>query len=254
MREAANRHRPMLGVAYGNHYRRTAAECQNVGDQQFSFWLSVGKDGNHGRVGRGVSTSRKGVIPTMRLARRACPTPSFSPRIPTGLQNENCCRLALQVEEPDTLDNVLELGLKQEERSKNSKNIGENSNDLHGVREVSHHETLEVSCEISKSTDKLLQEDCKEVDQSPKKAMEETKNSENVASDETAKEKGSLLKSMQLKSKINVLKSNIENIKRAYHELFDSGMPGTMAALEAVVRERLGLAWMRRGRKAEPAA
>ena len=163
-------------------------------------------------------------------------------------------RLALQVEEPDILDNVLELGLKQEEeRIKNSKNIEKITDDSHGVREVAH-EATEVSGKIPEPTNELQQEDCKEVDQSPKKAMEATKNSKNVASEGAVKENGSMLNSMQLKIQINVLKSNIVNIKQAYHELFGSGMPGTMAAMEAVVRERLGLAWMRRGRKAEPAA
>ncbi len=95
--------------------------------------------------------------------------------------------------------------------------------------------------------------------------MEETKNSESLASGMGAEterapwidagEKSTSSNSMQLKSRINVMKSNVEHIKQAYRELFGAGTPATMAALEAAVRERLGLAWMQRGRrKAEPAA
>ncbi len=101
-------------------------------------------------------------------------------------------RVALHVEEPDTLDNVLELG----------------------------QETM----------------------------TDASKNSETEAPADDAKKEGFVPNSMKLKTRINVLKSNIEQIQCAYQLLFGDGMPGTMAALEAAVRARLGLAWMRRGR------
>ena len=99
-------------------------------------------------------------------------------------------RLALHIEEPDTLDNVLELELQPEkEVSKNSKKNAENAD------------------------------------------------------------------SIKLKCRIYVVKSNVVSVQKAYKKLFGAGVPLTMAALEAAVREHLGLAWMRRGRrKAEPAA
>ena len=98
-------------------------------------------------------------------------------------------RLALHIEEPDTLDNVIELEYEQQiEGSKNSRNARD-----------------------SKTTTIISN-------------------------------------SMHMKMRFSVIKSNVEEIKKAHRELFGSGMPGTMAALEAALRERLGLAWMRRGR------
>ena len=70
-------------------------------------------------------------------------------------------------------------------------------------------------------------------------------------------EPGESPKSMQLKSTMNLLKSNVEEVVKSYSEIFRDwapGTPGTMAALERAVRERLGLAWMRRGRQATNAA
>ena len=61
-------------------------------------------------------------------------------------------------------------------------------------------------------------------------------------------------KSMQLKSGIKLLKSNVKEVIQSHTEMFQGWMPGTMAALEAAVRERLGLAWMRRGRQSCNAA
>ena len=92
-------------------------------------------------------------------------------------------RLALLIEEPDTLDNVIELSQKQDSKENGPRREGISSN------------------------------------------------------------------SMKLKSSIYLLKSSVEDVMKAYHQMFRSGMPGTMAALEAVVREKLGLAWMRRGRR-----
>ena len=49
-------------------------------------------------------------------------------------------------------------------------------------------------------------------------------------------------------------KSREKEIREAYRELFADGFPATMADLEAIVRGRLGLAWMRRKRKRPDAA
>ena len=142
-------------------------------------------------------------------------------------------RIALHIEEPDTLDNVLEIELQSEkEASKNSKKNGENVEDAEAV------------VEVVQGLQEVAQEKAEVV-----KGIRE-------GSDATLKERLRVSSnSMKLKWQIHVLKSNVESIQKAYNELFGAGIPRTMAALEAAVRERLGLAWMRRGRrKAEPAA
>ena len=186
-------------------------------------------------------------------------TPSLAPHYKSLMAYKALAdklRLALHIEEPDTLDNVLEFGKQPEsERSKNSKNTEENAEaaqKTHGTEEG----VSKVGDEIS---DEGPREEGKGAGKRPKEAVDEamdgTKNSAGEASGEDAKEKGATSNSMQLKERINVMKSNVESIKKAYHDLFNARLPGTMAALEATVRERLGLAWMRRGgRKAEPAA
>jgi hypothetical protein len=50
------------------------------------------------------------------------------------------------------------------------------------------------------------------------------------------------------------VKSREKEIREAYRELFADGFPVTMADLEAIVRGRLGLAWMRRKRRRPVAA
>ena len=49
-------------------------------------------------------------------------------------------------------------------------------------------------------------------------------------------------------------KTREKEIREVYRELFAEGFPATMAGLEAIVRGRLGLAWMRRKRKRPAAA
>ena len=165
-------------------------------------------------------------------------------------------RLVLHIEEPDTLDNVLELCQQPEsERSKNSKKT-EESAEAAQKTQGTEQRVSKVNGEVS---DEGPREASKGADKRPKEAMDKvmdgTKNSASEASRKDAKKKGMCSNSMQLKMRINVLKSNVESIKKAYHDLFGAGLPGTMAALEATVRERLGLAWMRRvRRKTEPAA
>ena len=57
-----------------------------------------------------------------------------------------------------------------------------------------------------------------------------------------------------MRGEIATRKSDVEGIRRAYAELFEDGMPTSMAAMEAAVRARLGLVWMVRGRRLAPPA
>ncbi len=50
-------------------------------------------------------------------------------------------------------------------------------------------------------------------------------------------------------SKISVVPTAAEGVRKAFEEMFGEGSPGTMAGVEAAVRARLGVAWMRRRRR-----
>ena len=50
-------------------------------------------------------------------------------------------------------------------------------------------------------------------------------------------------------SKISVKPTTPEGVRKAYQEVFGEGFPGTMAGVEAAVRARLGIVWMRRGKR-----
>ena len=50
-------------------------------------------------------------------------------------------------------------------------------------------------------------------------------------------------------SKISVKPTAPEGVRKAYQEVFGEGFPGTMAGVEAAVRARLGIVWMRRGKR-----
>ena len=69
----------------------------------------------------------------------------------------------------------------------------------------------------------------------------------------TAGRRGISPKSLQIRNGVRLLKSNVENVIRNIDTINDamsrSGDGGTMKALEEAVRERLGLVWMRRGRR-----
>jgi hypothetical protein len=61
-------------------------------------------------------------------------------------------------------------------------------------------------------------------------------------------------KGVRLRDRFTITaKSREKEIREAYRELFKDGFPATMAGVEAIVRGRLGLAWMRRKRR-RPAA
>ena len=69
-------------------------------------------------------------------------------------------------------------------------------------------------------------------------------------------EKREVPKSLVLKTDIRMLKSNrqnvIENGRKLFEDFGEGKAPWTMAALDAALRERLELVWMRRRRR--PAA
>ena len=50
-------------------------------------------------------------------------------------------------------------------------------------------------------------------------------------------------------SKISVKATATEGERKAFQEVFGEGIPDTMAGMEAAVRARLGVVWMRRGRR-----
>ena len=50
-------------------------------------------------------------------------------------------------------------------------------------------------------------------------------------------------------SEISVKPTAGEEVRKAYQEVFRDGFPATMAGVEAAVRARLGVVWMRRGRR-----
>ena len=50
-------------------------------------------------------------------------------------------------------------------------------------------------------------------------------------------------------SKISVKPTATEGVRKAYQKMFGEGFPDTMAGVEAAVRARLGIVWMRRGRR-----
>ena len=50
-------------------------------------------------------------------------------------------------------------------------------------------------------------------------------------------------------SEISVKPTAGEGMRKAFQEVFGEGVPGTMAGMEAAVRARLGIVWMRRGRR-----
>ena len=152
-------------------------------------------------------------------------------------------RLALHIEDPDTIDNVLELELQSEkEISKNSKKNGEKNEEAKAV------------VEVVQGRQEVTQETAEEVygtREGSEDMLEEVQRTAGVS----GKMSHVSSNSMKLKCRIHVVKSNVESIQKAYKELFGDEVPETMTALEAAVREQLGLAWMRRGRrKAEPAA
>ncbi len=162
-------------------------------------------------------------------------------------------RVALNIEEPDTLDSVLEIGnYTEKELSKNSKNTGENAVDQGLVEAV--QEAVGVSSKRQaedwsrQANNKMNERPNERLNERPKETEKSSKNSDEAPWSE-AKKKDIPSNSMQLKQNINVLQSNVEQVRKAYHAMFGAGMPESMAALEAVVRERLGLAWMRRGRR-----
>ena len=71
--------------------------------------------------------------------------------------------------------------------------------------------------------------------------------------EKTPGRRGGIPKSLQLLNEFKLLKSNGEHVANMYHEIImkwtGTKGPGTMAALDAVLRERLGVVWMRRAKR-----
>ena len=125
-------------------------------------------------------------------------------------------RVALGVEEPDTLDAVLDLSPK--------------------------HATISV--------DSPETEDGKAEDQGGDGGpLQRSKISVDKGGEIGVNGRGRAPKSWLKNSLDRMLKSNVESVKDLYKEMFGRGFPGTMAELEVVVRGQLGQAWMRRQRK-----
>jgi hypothetical protein len=61
-------------------------------------------------------------------------------------------------------------------------------------------------------------------------------------------------KILVMRETMRVVASNMEEVRKAYQELFGEGMPRTAAALEEMVRLSLGKGWMQRRRKRRSAA
>ena len=150
-------------------------------------------------------------------------TPNLLPYYKTMMAYKSLAdklRVALGIEEPDTLDEVLEL---EETKSKIS------------VRE---------SCGNNWKSN-LNDEDSKTM----KSKNADTRLSKGVAEGGTPK-KGVHLRESFAPS----VKAKEKQIREVYRNLFQNGFPDTMAGLGAVVRGRLGLAWMRRRRRRSFAA
>ena len=124
-------------------------------------------------------------------------------------------RMALGVKEPDTLSGVLDFGTK----------------------------TLDVTDDGARAAPKTAGTVSETAAKGAKK---------------TAGRRGISPKSLQIRNGVRLLKSNVENVIRNIDTINDamsrSGDGGTMKALEEAVRERLGLVWMRRGRRRRLAA
>ena len=122
-------------------------------------------------------------------------------------------RVALEIEEPDTLDRALDLNPQQVKISVDEAGVGEPSATMVAGK-------------------------CKTV-------------AEKGSGGSGKSRKGRGNQPLE-RVKISV-KSGEMRVRRAYREMFGEesgeGFPGTMSALEAAVRERLGKVWMRRRRK-----
>ena len=124
-------------------------------------------------------------------------------------------RVALCIEEPDTLDGVVEMEFKS-------------------IDSYMNDNVEEVKTRNKTSVGKAARQEGSEEGKMPGK--------------------GKVHRCLALRKRLRLLSSREEVVRKAHGELFGSQWPTTMAALEAVVRPQLGLAWMRRGRRRPLAA
>ena len=124
-------------------------------------------------------------------------------------------RVALCIEEPDTLDGVIEMGF---------------------------------DCICSSMNDNI-EKGINQSKTSVRKAMKQERKA-----DGKMPEKGNVQRCLALRGRLRLLVSREESVRKAHCELFGLQLPATMTALEEAVRSQLGLAWMRRGRRRSLAA
>ena len=138
-------------------------------------------------------------------------------------------RLALGVEEPDTLSGVLDFGA----------------------------ETPNATDSDAESAPESDGATTQTVETGPKTAITIPKTAENEGQ-KGKRRKGVSPKSLLIRNDVKLQNSNvvsvIDKVTALNDEMARAGGTGSMAALEAAVRERLGLVWMRRGRRRGRAA
>ena len=124
-------------------------------------------------------------------------------------------RVALCIEEPDTLDRVVEM-------------------EFTGI-DTSNNDNVEEYRKQSKTS-----------------VRKEAKQEEGAGGEMPGK--GMVSGCLGLRKRLQLQSSREVAVRKAHREMFGSRRPATMAALEAVVRPQLGLTWMRRGRRRPQAA
>ena len=145
-------------------------------------------------------------------------------------------RLALGVEEPDTLSGVLDFGAE----TPNATDSG-----------------AEAAPESDGATTQKTGMALKTTGEAPKAAGTRPETAAK-GTQKGAGRKGVSPKSLRIRNDIRLSRSNVENVIEKVNGINEAmerwGSAGSMAALEAAVRERLGLVWMRRGRRRGRAA
>ena len=145
-------------------------------------------------------------------------------------------RLALGVEEPDTLSGVLDFGAETPNATDGGAEAAPESD---GATTQKTGMALKTTGVVAKAAGTI-----------PKTAEKEGRKGK--------RRKGVLPKSLFIRNDVRLKNSNvvsvIDKVTAINDEMARVGGTGSMAALEAAVRERLGLVWMRRGKRRGHAA
>ena len=152
-------------------------------------------------------------------------------------------RIALGVEEPDTLDAVLDLSPKHATISVDSPETEDGKAEDQGG-DGGPSERSKISVEGLQ-----IKEECAVDGTGGDCALARSKISVDESGEMGEDGKGRAPKSWLLNSFDRMLKSNAEMVRDLYKEMFGRGFPETMVELEVMVRGQLGQAWMRRQRK-----